>query len=116
MRPPLPPAPAADPQARGRELLAADLRSADLHKADPQARGRELLAEGRLEEAVAALSEAVRRTPKAPTAWNARGYAYLRLRRFKEAIADFEKALALDPSYANARHNLEVARRTAAGR
>jgi tetratricopeptide (TPR) repeat protein len=44
-------------------------------------------------------------------AFNARGYAYLRLRKLREAIGDFRRALELDPNYQNARRNLEAAQR-----
>ncbi|MBV8818076.1 MAG: tetratricopeptide repeat protein [Acidobacteriaceae bacterium] len=42
-------------------------------------------------------------------AYNTRGYAYLRLRKYSQAIEDFRHAVDLNHDYANAAHNLTVA-------
>ena len=62
-------------------------------------------------EAVVELNQAIRLRPDSPHAYNARGYAYLRLKDYKRAIADFDQAIRLDPQYGNAYHNRGVARR-----
>lgn len=63
----------------------------------------------RFEEALEPLGCAVTLNPQSPLAWNARGYALMRLRRYQEAVADFDRALALKPDYENARRNREAA-------
>ena len=45
------------------------------------------------------------------TAYNARGYAWLRLRQFAKASEDFSAAIRLNPKYANAYRNRAVARK-----
>jgi tetratricopeptide (TPR) repeat protein len=45
------------------------------------------------------------------TAFNARGYCYSRLRMYKEAAADFDAAIKLNPAYTNAYTNRATARR-----
>ena len=61
-----------------------------------------------------ALWEATSRNPHAgPRAFNNLGVAYLGERRRNEALAAFERALALDPGYAKARENRD---RVVAGR
>lgn len=58
----------------------------------------------------AALWEATAHVPNAkPRAFNNLGVAYLGERRWDDARAAFERALALDPGYAKARANLERA-------
>ena len=76
-----------------------------------EALGRELLGKGELARAVTELNEAIRLNPNRATAYNARGYAYLRMRMYKNALADFDQAIRLDPKYANAYHNRAAARR-----
>jgi Flp pilus assembly protein TadD len=76
-----------------------------------QAAARKLIQDEKFAEAIAQLSEAIRLDPKASRAYNARGYAHMRLKHFPEAIADFDNAIRLDPNYANAYLNRSSARR-----
>jgi lipoprotein NlpI len=43
--------------------------------------------------------------PSDPMIWNALGYSRTQLRNYKEALADLDKAIALDPRYQNAYEN-----------
>jgi tetratricopeptide (TPR) repeat protein len=97
------PAPTAPPAAPPKD---AARRAEACH-----AEGRRLIQQERFEEAIVQLTCAVTLNPKAALAWNARGYARMRLGRYREAIADFDRALALQPSYENARQNREAALR-----
>lgn len=62
-------------------------------------------------QAIAVLEEWLRLHPRSARALNARGYAWLRQRQYARAIADFDRALAIEPTYANARHNRDAAQR-----
>ena len=64
---------------------------------------------GRYREAIEELNKAIEADPKFALAYNARGYAYYRLRDYSHAIADFDKALVLRPGYKNAIDNLVAA-------
>ncbi len=63
---------------------------------------------GRLSEAVAALEQAVRASPKQPLYLNQLGLAYRQQGRFDEAREAYERALALAPEYAAATLNLAI--------
>ena len=72
-----------------------------------------MLQDGRFEEAVEDLTEAVKLNPALPEAYNARGFAYFRLKRYAAAIGDFDEAIRLRPAYPNAYTNRSAARRAA---
>jgi Flp pilus assembly protein TadD len=57
------------------------------------------------------LTEAIRLKPDFARAYNARAYAYLRLRDYKNAIADCDQAIRIDTQYVNAYINRASARR-----
>jgi tetratricopeptide (TPR) repeat protein len=73
--------------------------------------GRALTEAGKLQEAIAVLSEAIRLKPDFAKAYNARGYAYLRKKDYVRALDDFSEAVRLDPSYTNASQNRAVAQK-----
>jgi len=74
-----------------------------------------LLKQGRLEEAIADLREALRLLPRQPVAHNNLGLALLRRGELDPAIAHFREALRLRPRYPTAQHNLALAEAAASG-
>ena len=46
---------------------------------------------------IASLSEVIERNPRDAAAYNTRGAAYARIGQFREAMADFGRAIELDP-------------------
>lgn len=76
---------------------------------DRQARA--LTDQGRYEDAIALLTQAIAQAPKYAKAFNARGYAHLLMTNYSAAVADFTEAIRLNPGYANAFHNRSVALR-----
>lgn len=77
------------------------------------AQGRELNEHEKFDEAVKAFDVAIKLNPKDALAFNARGYAYLRLRYYESAVADFSEAIRLNPDYANAYWNRSAAKKAA---
>jgi tetratricopeptide (TPR) repeat protein len=73
-------------------------------------RGRSFSNQGKFEEALRILNQAIEIDPDLAAAQNARGYVELRLRNYERAIRDFSEAIRLNPGYANAYHNRAVAR------
>ena len=53
---------------------------------------------GRLSEAIIDLTSSVEANPYDHKAWNIRGDSFLRLGKADLALADFERAIALDPN------------------
>ncbi len=71
-------------------------------------RGRALLAAGRPAQAAAACAKAIWINARLPAAYNCRGVAHLRRHQRDSAMADFDKALALDPNFVLALQNKGV--------
>ena len=57
----------------------------------------QLSKQDKAEEAVAKLDEVISKEPKSPLAWYLRGRENFRLGRVKESVADFNRAVELDP-------------------
>jgi tetratricopeptide (TPR) repeat protein len=79
-------------------------------------RARSQTSKGQYHEALAAFDEVIRSNPRLALAYNSRGYAYLRLRSYREAIEDFSAAISLNSYYLNAYQNRATARRLAGDR
>lgn len=61
-------------------------------------KGREMIDEqGKEEEAVAALSKAIKKFSRHAQAYERRGFVNFRLKNFKDALYDYDKSLKLDP-------------------
>jgi tetratricopeptide (TPR) repeat protein len=69
---------------------------------------------GRLEEAEAALAKAMQENAKSPALWNNLGVLRTRLGRYGGAVEAFDRALALDPAFADAKSNRTRVRELAA--
>jgi Flp pilus assembly protein TadD len=75
--------------------------------------GRTLIQGEHFAQAIGPLTQALKLDPSQATTFNARGYAYFRLKKFPEAIADFDQAIKLNPMYGNAYTNRSSAKRAA---
>ena len=60
--------------------------------------------------ALRSLNRAIELDPERALSYNARGYVYLRLQSFANAIVEFSSAIRLRPDYANAYRNRAIAR------
>ena len=74
----------------------------------PAELGVEYLQQGKIQEAIPELQNAVERDPKDTASRMNLAYAYERGKRFDEAIYHYEKILALKPKDSVARNNLAV--------
>lgn len=68
-------------------------------------RGVALASQGRLEEALAAFEEALKRRPDCSVAWYDKGTTLGQLERYEEALEALDGALILSPDYADAWDN-----------
>ena len=75
--------------------------------------GKQQAAHSDFRAAVDSFGRALQQHPNDATVFNARGYAYLRLRNFAAAVHDFTEAIRLRPGYRNAYRNRAIARRKA---
>ena len=92
--------PRLDPAAAARmEQQLSDARAAVAARPDdPDGLiwvGRRLAYLGRYNEAIGIFTEGVRRFPRDPRMYRHRGHRYITVRRFNDAIADFERAASL---------------------
>ena len=101
-RPAAPKAVAADPAAPGTPSAEAS----HYYK-----QGRELTAKNDLWGALRSFNRAIELDPGSAAAYNARGYVYLRMQSFANAMVEFSNAIRLRPDYANAYENRAIVRR-----
>jgi tetratricopeptide (TPR) repeat protein len=108
--PPLPTAsraiPVTTPRVAERPATASGDSSQQLYKD-----GRALLQRDQFAAASAKFTQASALDPGNPQVWNALGYCHLRQENYKEALAAFDKAIALNPRYQNAFENRSAVKR-----
>lgn len=97
---PPPPAPKPAPAIAGNEDAAHYYKL-----------GKEQTGRNDFRGALQSLDRAIALDPRGALSFNARGYVYLCLGRFPEALADFSVAIRLRPDYGNAHQNRAIARR-----
>ncbi len=60
---------------------------------------------GKCEQAISAYGSAIDKDPMVPEYFNNRAYTFMRMRDYKDALADLNTALSLNPSYVEALMN-----------
>jgi hypothetical protein len=73
--------------------------------------GREQTAKNDFWGALQSLNQAIQLNPESALSYNARGYVYLRMRGYANAVVEFSNAIRLRADYANAYQNRAIARR-----
>ena len=74
-------------------------------------KARALINDGKVQEAIAELNQAIQLEPGGAIHYNTRGYAYLVLKDAKRALTDFDQAIHWNPNYVNAYVNRGAARK-----
>ena len=72
--------------------------------------GRELIKQKEFKAASVKLAQAAGLEPSDPKIWNALAYSRMQQHNYEEALADLNKAIALDPRYQNAYENRSAAK------
>jgi Flp pilus assembly protein TadD len=72
--------------------------------------GRALIKQGEFKAASVKLAQAAALDPSDPKVWNALAYSRMQQNDYKDALADLNKAIALDPRYQNAYENRSAAK------
>ena len=67
--------------------------------------GNDKMVEGDNENAISNYDKAIELSPNHISAWNNKGIAMYRLKRYQEAINCYEKAIEINPNHANAWYN-----------
>ena len=83
------------------------------HKESPQDQINVIIAlfsSGKTQEAIDAIEALIKDYPNEPLLYNIGGVFYKQTGQLDEAIKKFEKALAINPDYAEAHNNLEIGR------
>jgi len=107
--PPAPPAAAASPSPPAAVAPSATAPPADA--AYYYKLGKEQAGRDDFWGALRSLNRAIEMDPQSAPSYNARGYVYLRLQSFANAVLEFSSAIRLRPDYANAYQNRAIARR-----
>jgi Flp pilus assembly protein TadD len=95
------------PAAKAFEVLAQAREQAPLDAAVAAEIGTRFLKEGQPDAALEELGRALALAPNDPRNYNNRGVALAQLGQMEAARADFERAVRMDPAFAEARANLE---------
>jgi len=103
---PKPMPPPAETQPPPAAAIPKDADAAHYYKL-----GRDQTGKNDLWGALRSLNRAIELDPRSAPSYNARGYVYLRLQNFANAVIEFSDAIRLRPDYANAYRNRAIARK-----